>query len=128
MVNLPICEGELSCGLFGLTEDFSEKYLSLDEKFMRNKESTFFVRAGGDSMSPEIKAQDILIVDRKVPIFSGAIAAFFYNGNAICKQYMIQDDQIILHSINSKYKDIIVSESDSLELFGVVIGLARDFL
>ena len=33
---LPLYSGELACGLFGISDDFVESYLSLDEKFMKN--------------------------------------------------------------------------------------------
>ena len=117
---------EISCGLFGIAEDFAEKYLSLDEKYLSNKESTFLVRAGGDSMEPEIKKGDILVVDRSIKLESGKIAALYFNGEAICKQYLKTSTGIILRSMNTKYKDIIVTENDELELFGVVIGITRD--
>ena len=124
----PLFTGQLSCGLFGISEDFTEEGLSLDQKFMRNKESTFFIRAGGDSMEPQIRARDILVVDRSLKLFNNCVAAFYFNGNAICKIYRKTESGIVLHSLNSKYKDIHIKEHDELELFGVVVGLVRDLL
>ncbi len=124
---LPLATGFISCGLFGVMDDFSENNLSLDEKFMKNKHSTFFVRARGESMGPEIKPNDILIVDRSLKLQSGQVATFFYNGNAICKQFVKEGAQIILRSFHEDYPDILVREDDQLEVFGPVIGLARDF-
>jgi len=124
---LPLYSGELACGLFGIAEDFVESYLSLDQKFMQNKESTFFVRSSGDSMEPEIKAQDILIVDRSINPIHGSVVAVFFNGNPICKQLVITPEKKYLHSFNLKYSDIEITEDDELQVFGVVIGLARDF-
>lgn len=123
----PLYRGKLSCGLFGIAEDFVEKELSLDEKFFISKESVFFVRSEGDSMLPEIKPQDILIVDRSRMPLSGDIIAFFLNGDPLCKQYVIQGDRIILHSLSVHYKDILVKEEDDFQVFGTVMGLARDF-
>lgn len=126
-MQLPLYSSKVSCGLFGIADDFSDNSLSLDEKYLVNKEATFLVRAGGDSMVPEIKQDDILIVDRSVELVSGKIATFHFNGNAVCKIFIIKDNEIILRSFNPKYKDIIITEADSLELFGVVIGIARDY-
>ena len=67
-IKVPLFSGELSCGLFGITEDFVDSYLSLDEKFLRSRESTFFVRSSGDSMMPEIKDQDILMTLSPTPL------------------------------------------------------------
>lgn len=123
---IPLYSGELVCGLFGISEDFIENYLSLDEKFGKNRESTFYIRASGDSMAPEIKEGDILIVDRSLKVSNRSIVAVFYNGSPMCKQMIILDNQKILRPYNKKYKDIMVSEEDELFLFGVVTGLARD--
>jgi DNA polymerase V len=122
----PFYSSIVSCGLFGIADDFTENYLSLDEKYLANKESTFFVRAGGDSMNPDIKSGDILIVDRSVKLTHGCVATFYFNGSAICKQYQKIPSGILLHSFNPIHKDIHVKEGDELTLFGVVIGLARD--
>lgn len=124
---LPLYSGELACGLFGISEDFVEKYLSLDEKFTQNKASTFYVRASGDSMFPRIEQKDILIVDRSITPLSGSIVAVFFNGNPICKQFLVLNGKKYLCSFNKKYEDIEITEDDELEVFGVVIGLARDF-
>jgi DNA polymerase V len=118
--------GEVSCGLFGISDDFVESYLSLDEKFMKNKESTFFVRASGDSMSPDIKNNDILVVDRSLTIFSGAIIAFYFNGVPMCKEIIKSENNTYLKSANSSFKTIIVTSDDELNVFGVVIGIVRD--
>ena len=124
---LPLYSGDLSCGLFGISEDFVESYLSLDQKFMKNKESTFFVRASGDSMLPEIKTDDILIVDRSYKALDGSIVAAFYNGNPLCKKLYQRGDDCRLQSFNKTYSDIIITEDDDLQIFGVIIGVARDF-
>ena len=127
-IKLPLFSGELSCGLFGITEDYVEDYLSLDEKFMKNKSSTFFVRASGSSMMPMIMPNDILIVDRSLEPSSESIVAVFYNGTPICKQFIISNETKILRSLNSEYEDILITPDDDLVIFGVVIGLARDLV
>lgn len=124
---LPFYSGGIACGLFGISEDYIESYLSLDEKFSKNKESTFYVRASGDSMLPEIKNGDILIVDRSFKVLNKSIVAVFYNGTPMCKQIIFEANKKILHPLNGQYKDIFITEDDDLTLFGVVIGLARDF-
>lgn len=125
--NPPLYRGELACGLFGISEDFIENYLSLDEKFAKNREATFYIRASGDSMLPRIENGDILVVDRSLPVRSGSIVAVFFNGTALCKELIYENGQKILRSHNPKFKDLIISEDDELALFGVVVGLARDF-
>jgi len=117
-----------SSRLFGITDDFTEGYLSLDERYLTNRESTFFIRARGDSMTPMIFDNDILIIDRVLKLESGQIAAFHLNGHAICKQFYKSSDGIVLKSLNKKYSDIYISRDDDLQLFGVVTASVRDFL
>lgn len=124
---IPFYSSSIACGLFGIADDFVENYLSLDEKFMRNTQSTFYIRASGDSMAPKIEDKDILVIDTSLPIKSGAIGAFFYNDNPVCKLYIQTPEGVILRSLNTSYKDILIGEDDKLALFGVAIGLVRDF-
>lgn len=124
---IPLYSAQVACGLFGITDDFIDSYLSLDEKFIKNKNSTFFVKASGDSMGPKIESGDILIVDTSLTLSHKSIGTFFYNGNPICKQWIITDNGPILRSFNQKYTEIKIQEEDQIELFGVVIGLAREF-
>ncbi len=122
-------EVSVSRGLFGITDDFGDKFLSLDERYLSHHESVFFVRASGDSMLPEIKAKDILIVDRSLELFHGCTATFFYNHKPICKQYLKTKEGIILRSFNEKHKDIIINNNydpSSFQLFGVVKAIVRD--
>lgn len=124
---IPLYSAQVACGLFGITDDFVDNYLSLDEKFIKNKNSTFFVKASGDSMRPKIEMGDILVVDTSLSLKHLSIGTFFYNGNPICKQWVIKEDGPYLRSFNSKYQEIKINEDDQIELFGVVIGLAREF-
>lgn len=123
---LPIYGGIVSCGLFGISDDFAEDHLSLDKKFIQNKATSFFVKAEGQSMRPSIIPGDILIIDRSIEIFHGAVATFFYNGKPICKQYIKENGKVILRSFNKEHKDIHITDTDQLDLFGVVTGLARN--
>jgi DNA polymerase V len=125
---LPLYGGRLSCGLFGISDDFVESYLSLDEKFLKNHESTFFVRAFGDSMEPEIKNDDILVVDRSLTPKHKSVVAVFYNNSPLCKQLLIIGDKRYLHSFNKKYPQIEITEYDDFQIFGVIIGIARDLV
>ena len=124
----PFYQTLVSCGLFGVADDFGETYLSLDERYLANKESTFFVRAGGESMSPEIKPGDILVVDRSRLLSSGNFITCFFNGSAICKQYFKTAEGAVLKSINPNFKDLAISDEDQFELFGVVIAIVRDLI
>ncbi len=120
----PIFLAKLSCGLFGISEDEIEDYQSLDSLFIKNRFNTFFFRAAGDSMEPTIYAGQILVVDRSKKNFSGKVCAVAFEDKIICKRVIIKNDLVILRSDNSKYKDIVIQNNESIIFWGVVVATA----
>lgn len=117
--------GHVECGLFGISEDYEEAYLSLDQHMVKNRESTYFLRATGSSMHPLIVPGDILVVDRSRKVSSGQIVVANYNGERLCKRFINDKGKLWLHSENLKYKSIPIALTSELLIFGPVIGLAR---
>ncbi|PIP91722.1 MAG: hypothetical protein COW01_16380 [Bdellovibrionales bacterium CG12_big_fil_rev_8_21_14_0_65_38_15] len=74
-------------GLFGVSEDFSEDFLSLDNKLIKHPESTYFFRASNDSLRPEILQNDILIVDRSRKPKQGDFVILYHDGERLCKRW-----------------------------------------
>ena len=115
-----------SCGLFGVSEDFLEKCQSLDERFVKNKNSTFFFQAVGHSMIPTIFPGDYLVVDRSIDQYHGRVCVVAYNGELLCKRVFKTPEGLLLKSDNQKFKKIIVRESYEATLWGVVIARCGD--
>ena len=88
------------------------------------RRADFGVRIDGDSMEPEIPNGSIVFVESLPQIEDGEIGIFLLNGNGYCKCLHIDQKkkQVRLVSDNSKYKDIVISESDDLRTFGKVVG------
>jgi len=114
----------LSCGLFGISDDFIEKYQSLDQLFVKNKFSTFFFEAAGDSMEPTIYEGQILIVDRSLTAFHGRVCVVCVDDKMMCKRVLQKENLVILKSDNLKHKDIIIENNESLSFWGVVVANA----
>jgi len=110
------------CGLFGISEDFLEKYQSLDERFIKNKTATFFFESVGKSMEPTIFPGEILVVDRSIDKWDGKVCVLQYQGELICKRVYFRNNHIYLHSDNPKFKGIKVFENHDSLLWGVVIA------
>lgn len=115
---------KIACGLFGITDDFIEDRQSLDQLFIKNKNTTFFFECDGDSMEPTIRAGQILIVDRSITDFHNRVCVIRYDDKLMCKRVFIRQDSIILRSDNQKYKDIYIFNQESSLLWGVVTGIA----
>ena len=120
--------GDISCGLFGIAEDFEETYLSLDEHLCPNRESTYFLRASGDSMQPLIAPGDILVVDRSATVASGNIVIVALHGEHLCKRLLKKEQKILLISESNKYRPIELQPDEELQIFGTVVALARKLI
>jgi DNA polymerase V len=126
-VRVPLSAQRVSCGLFGIVNDHIESYQSLDERFVKNKASTYFFEAESDSMSPLIEEKDILIVDRSLESYPGCIVVCSLNGEMLCKRLIQKNGCLYLSSENKSYKTIELNEDSDFSVFGVVRGLAREF-
>lgn len=115
-------------GLFGIQEDHIENYLSLDERFIKNKHSTFIFKMEGQSMEPYIYHGDYLIVDRALTGFFNKIVVVDYNGERLCRYLLREAEKIILRSFNGRFKDIVVTEEKDIEVFGVATMSFRDLV
>ena len=105
-----------------IKEDLSIPNKLLDY-FGANKNMTEIIYAEGDSMSPEIKAQDMLLVDKsKTTIFDELIYVFSYNGQPMCKQLKVSGDSIIAISKNPNYAPFVIDKSLNFSVIGRVVG------
>ena len=116
--------GDAQCGLFGITEDYSEDYLSLDELVIKDPEATFFLKAKGDSMAPLIQENDVLVVDRSETIKSNQVVILCIHGEMICKRLVKRAPHIFLYS-EGKQKPILVTEEMEMIVFGKVSAILR---
>lgn len=121
---IPKFIAKLSCGLFGISDDFIEKYQSLDTHFIKNKFSTFFFESDGDSMEPTIFPGQVIVVDRSRKDFHGKVCVISWEDKLICKRVFFKNDLIILKSDNPKHKDIIVQNNENILLWGLVVAAA----
>lgn len=118
-----------SCGLFGISEDHIEKYQSLDLRFIKNKAATYFFEAEGDSMAPLILPKDVLIVDRSIKAtHQHIIVGSIDGGEMFCKRLIQKGGVYILKSENFNHPDLKVVDEMSLNIFGVVRSIVREFI
>lgn len=91
-----------------------------------NTSSTEVVYAQGDSMSPEIKSGDALLVDTsQIEIIDGVIYAFNYDGQPMCKRLQKIGKEIKAISTNPLYDPFIIDVSCQFNIVGRVVGFMR---
>ena len=66
-----------------LNNNLPDESLSLDSLLVRNKASTFFMRVDRDFESENIRAGDILIVDRSLKPVKSSIVVGIVNGDFV---------------------------------------------
>lgn len=123
-----IKQATVSCGLFGISEDHLEDYQSLDQRFVKNKTSTFFFEASGDSMMPLILPGDVLVVDRSLKAQFGRVVVVVYEQELVCKRLVREMGRVVLRSDNPRYPDLYVSSDRELMVWGVVRAVIHPLL
>lgn len=81
----------------------------------------FCLKVNGDLMEPAFHDGDYVFIKRESDFRNGTIGAVIVNGEAYLKKLYVNEDSITLVSLNKKYKDIIVSNEDTINYVGTVV-------
>ena len=127
---VPYLLSRISAGFPSPADDYIENNLSLSELLIRNHLSTFLMKTSGDSMvDVGINDGDILLVDRSIEPKNRDIVIAIIAGNLTVKRLLFKaSGSILLKSENTAYKDIKISESADLEIWGVVTSVIHQFI
>ena len=119
LYTLPIV-GVIRCGAGGMAVQEIEGYTQSEY----DSETHFMLRAYGDSMEPEIRAGDLVIIHMQEEVESGEIAAVMVDKEeGILKKVIRQENALSLVSLNPKYEPrIFVGEDiDRVRILGKAI-------
>lgn len=89
-----------------------------------NPKNYFMVRAKGDSMSPNILENDLVICDERKDVESGNVAILIHKGQCKIKQIFKTTKGIILKSFNPTHPDVLVAKTSDIQ----ILGLARQVI
>lgn len=119
---LPFYGSSVKAGFPSPAEDYAESQLDLNEHLIAHPAATFFVRASGNSMiNAGIHDKDLLIVDRSLEPVSGKIVIAAINGELTVKRFQKTSNGGVLVAENPDYPPILLSSSDHVHMWGVVI-------
>lgn len=79
----------------------------------------FALRVKGDSMEPEFKEGEIIIVSPVTEANPGDYVVAKYNGEVTLKKYQRYPDAVVLRPLNEKYNEIVI-KGKALKNFKVV--------
>jgi SOS-response transcriptional repressor LexA len=82
--------------------------------------STVRLLVNGDSMEPEFSNGDVIEYHPQPELENGEIGVFAVNGGITMKKFRRNSD-IRLESLNKKYEDIVIKETDDFSILGKVI-------
>ena len=99
---------------FPITSDYVAERLDFNRDFIKNPESTFYVRVKGDSMiNAGINSGDRVVVRLTSEAKRGDIVACIYNGcETTLKRYYPEENEIVLMPENDAYKPIRIVGAD----------------
>ncbi len=91
--------------------------------------STEVVYAQGDSMSPEIKSGDALLVDTsQIDVIDGVVYTFNYDGQSMCKRLQKIGKDIKAIPSNPLFDPFIIDPTCQFNIVGRVVGFIRPVL
>ena len=108
-------------GIYGRNEILD--WLEVSKSIAKN--ATFATFIDGDSMEPKIHDDDLVLVQEVSMLDSGEIGIFFLNNDVYCKKFQYNEftKEIILKSINQKYKPKEVTSDDDFRIIGRVVAV-----
>lgn len=85
-------------------------------------DADYVVPVNGNSMEPEYYDGDYIFIESTVNVSDGEIGVFEYYGDTYVKQLILEDDHAYLHSLNKRYKDMLVDADSDFRVLGRVVG------
>jgi DNA polymerase V len=120
----PIYSAKVSAGQSRFpspAQDYEQKFLDLNERYINNPPATFFFEVKGESMiGAGIFDGDTVIVDRAVKPKSSSIVIADVDGEWMVKRLYKRGNVVKLLSENPEHPPIEFSEGQELVIFGVV--------
>ncbi|MCL2745450.1 MAG: translesion error-prone DNA polymerase V autoproteolytic subunit [Planctomycetaceae bacterium] len=124
----PFISNYVPAGFPSPAEDAPAEHLDLSAHLIKHPEATFFLRVSGDSMTGAgIFDGDLLIVDRSISPSSGDIVIAVVNGEFTVKRLIIDGKKIKLRPENPKFKTLLMTEYNEIDIWGVVTNSVKSF-
>ena len=125
---VPLFAHAVRAGFPSPADDYVSDTLDLNDHLIPHRESTFFVRAKGHSMTGAgIQDNDLLIVDRSLNPVHRAIVIAVIDGEFTVKRLYKRAGKIRLLAENPDFAPIELQEGQQLEVWGVVTSVIHRF-
>lgn len=131
IVMIPIL-GTVKAGYDYMARENWEGTIDVEKSLVGNGEDYFALKVHGDSMSPILIEDDIVIVKKQNDFENGDIVVAIINGDeATIKKGKKNENSILLQPFNPSYEPLIFTNEEiktiPIEIIGVVKQLKREF-
>ena len=131
VTSIPIL-GTVKAGYDYLAQENWIGTIDVETSLVGNGNEYFALKVHGDSMSPVLIEDDIVIIKKQNDFENGDIVVAIINGNeATIKKGKKSDSSILLQPLNSAYEPLIFTYDEMktipVEIIGIVKHLKRDF-
>ena len=113
---------------FGLMNEDDEAKEYIEVPASLKSDYNIAVRVSGDSMEPEFKNNDIVVIN--TCLTEVKLNKFFvvnYDDYVYLKQIIKKDNIYYLHSVNPYYPDLPIEDCDKLKIIGQVVTVLRNY-
>ncbi len=101
--------------------EYFESKIDLNEKCIKKPDSTFFIKASGDSMKDAgICEDDILIIDSSLMAFSKSIVLVSIDDEMMVRRILRKKNLIMLYPENEEFFPIRITPEMDFEILGVI--------
>ena len=124
---------EIKAGFPSPAQDYVENGIDLNRELVKNPSSTFFGRARGSSMEGAgIFDGDLLIIDKSLEPYEGAVAVCFIDGEFTLMRIHFEREGIQVVAVwllpeNDSFTTIKVTEENQFIIWGIVTHSVRSF-
>ena len=131
LVKLPIL-GTVKAGYNYMAQENWIGYVDVEKDFLKDGSEYFALKITGDSMSPTLLENDIVIIRKQDDFENGDIVVAIVNGNeATIKRGKKTENSILLQPLNTNYEPLIFTYDEMktipVTIIGIVKQLKREF-
>lgn len=119
---------QVRAGFPSPAEDFQVQRIDLMAELIKHPQASYLLRIRGDSMRDVgIFDGDVVLVDKAITPRSGQVVVAVVDGEFTCKTLQLRAGRIQLKAANPAYPDILPTDGQSVEIWGVVVAAIKQF-
>jgi repressor LexA len=122
--------GRVAAGLNCFAEDNIEEYIPTDRDIIKEGYNYFWLTVTGDSMEPELHADDLVLVRQQDTLENECYAVVRIDGeDGVVKRVRVEPDKITLTSVNPYYpvREFSAEDMNNVAIVGPVLEVKRRF-